>query len=42
VQNFIKIGQMVVEIWWFNGFQNGDHLPSWIFEIQIVSLSGWL
>ena len=33
---------MVVEIWWFNGFQNGDHLPSWIFEIQIVSLSGWL
>jgi len=23
VPNFIKIGQMVVEIWRFNGFQNG-------------------
>ena len=32
---FTKIGQTVAEIWRFNGFQNGDRLPSWIFEIQI-------
>jgi len=35
VQNFIKIGQTVAEIWQFNGFQNGGRPPSWIYEIQI-------
>jgi len=30
VQNFIKIGQTVAEIWRFNGFQNGGRSPYWI------------
>jgi len=33
--NYIKIDQTVVEIWRFNGFQNGGSPPSWMFEIQI-------
>jgi len=32
--NFVKIGQTVVEISEFNGFQNGGHPPSWILKIQ--------
>jgi len=34
LQNFIKIGQTVVEIWRFNGFQNGGRPSSSILEIQ--------
>ena len=37
VPNLIKIGQMVAEMWWFNGFQNGSCPPSWIFEIQFLT-----
>jgi len=33
LQNFIK-SQTVVEIWRFNGFQNGGRPSSSIFEIQ--------
>jgi len=32
--NFIKIGQMVAEIWRFNNFHNVGRPPSWILEIQ--------
>ena len=32
MQNFIKIGQMVVEILVFFDFQDGRHPPSWIFK----------
>jgi len=39
VPNFIKIGQTVAEIWRFNGFQNGDRSPSWILEIQFLTVS---
>jgi len=35
--NFIKIGQMVAEIWRFNGFQNGGPSPSSIFDIQFFN-----
>jgi len=28
--DFIKIGETVVEIWQFNGFQHGGRPPSWI------------
>jgi len=35
MQNFIKIGQMVVEIWWFNGFQNDDHLPLGFLKFKL-------
>jgi len=38
--NLIKIGQTVTEIWRFNGFQNGDRPPSWIFEIQTFLTMG--
>jgi len=31
VQNFVKIGQTVSEISRFLYFQDGRHLPSWIF-----------
>jgi len=36
VANFIKIGQMVAEMWHFNGFQNGGRPLSWICEMQII------
>jgi len=36
--NVIKIGQTVAEIWRFNHFQNGGHPPSWIFEIQFLTV----
>jgi len=39
VPNVIKIGQTVAEIWRFNGFQNSGRPPSWILEIQ--SLTVW-
>jgi len=35
VPNFIKISQMVAEIWRFNSFQNGGRPPSSICEIRI-------
>ena len=38
VPNFIKISQIVAEIGWCNGFQNGSCSPSWIFEIQFLTL----
>ena len=34
MQNSIKIGQTVAEIWQFNGFQNVGRPLSWICEIQ--------
>jgi len=35
--NFIKMHQMVAEIWRFNGFfQNGGRPPSWICWAHIV------
>jgi len=37
-QKLIKIGQKVAEIWWLNGFQNGICPPSWIFEIQFLTV----
>jgi len=40
VQNFIKIGQTVAEIWRFYGFQNGGRPPSWICEIRIFLMVG--
>jgi len=33
--NFIKISQTVVDIWRFNGFQNGGRPPSWICLVHI-------
>ena len=36
--NFIKSGGAVVEIWQFNGFQNGDRLPSRIFEFFYLAM----
>ena len=36
--NLIKIGQKVAGIWWLNGFQNGICPPSWIFEIQFLTV----
>jgi len=38
VPNFIKIGQKVAEIWRFNGFHNGGRPPSWILEIQFLTV----
>ena len=38
VPNLIKIGQKVADIWWYNGFQNGSCPPSWIFEIQFLTV----
>ena len=40
MQNLIKIGQTVAQIWQFNGFQNGGRPPSWICEIRIF-LTVW-
>jgi len=34
VPNFMKTGQKVAEIWRFNSFQNGCHLPLDFFEIH--------
>jgi len=36
VLNFIKITQAVVDIWQFNGFQNGGRPPSWISNILMA------
>ena len=36
--NFVKIGQTITEIWRFNGFQNGGRPPSWICEIEILTV----
>ena len=38
VPNLIKIGQNVADKWWFNGFPNATCLPSWIFEIQFLTV----
>jgi len=34
--NFIKIGQMIEEIWLFNGFQNGGCRRSWILKFKFL------
>ena len=31
--NLIKIGRFFTEIWRYNDFQNGGHLPHWILKI---------
>jgi len=36
--NFIKIGQTVAEIWRFNSFHNVGLPPSWILEIQFLTV----
>ena len=38
--DYIKIGQMVVEIWQFNDFQNGGCPLCWIFEFQFYNSRG--
>jgi len=40
MQNFIKIGQTVTEIWRFNNFQNGGRPLSSICEIRIFLMVG--
>jgi len=42
MQNSIKIGQTVAEIWQFNGFQNGGRPPSCICEIHTFLTVGEL
>jgi len=37
--NFIKIGQTVAEIWGLNSFHNGGRTPSWILEIQFLTVA---
>jgi len=38
VPNFIKIGQTVAAIMRFNGFHIGGRPPSWILEIQFLTV----
>jgi len=38
--DFIKISRLVAEIWQFNGFQNVNRPPSWIFEFLIFLTVG--
>ena len=41
VPNFIKIGQLLTEIWRFKCFQNGGRPPSWILKLCIFCYVTW-